>query len=1122
MKPIYYILALLLFPSVALAQPANNDCESAILLSFTNTCLYSTYSNAGATFSGDATATCGGTPTTDVWFKFVVPSSGNIAINTVRINFYSAMAIYTGRCDSLSLYRCDDNSNSSYLMPYIEFHDSSLAGDTLYLQYWGNNADTGSFKLCVHEPDQPVNTNCSNAYSLTVQNDFNYSSYTTAHAGGSNVADPSCGNYITDDVWFTTTVPSSGKLIIRTENINISNPAIAVYTGTCGSLQSYACNDNGAPGYLQAQIYIDDTALVNQDIKIRVWKVNSIFGGQFKICAMEPQLDSNNTIEGASFLEVESDCNYKRFNASNYTNSGKVTPSCGNYVGADIWFKTVVPASGRLALSIRDVNTGNTVMAIYTGTLDSLTQYQCVDGNAPYYLQPEAIIRDSSIAGDTIYIMVWEYNSVFPASFDICCFEPEIPSNAECVNAQTLVVKPSCNLESFSNEYAGTSGDALPTCDNYDGTDVWFKFEVPQGGEFTVNTRAISSDNFGLSLYTGTCGSLTEYECSANSSTFNTNMPRVSILDSSLSGQIVYVQMWRTGSVNGTPFQICVFGNLSPEVRNPRSATICEGQDTPTLSVQNGVFQYNWYSQKTGGTLLASDTNRYRPTAAGTFWVEAVHPENFSKSERVALSLTVNTRPLLVNALDKEFCEGADPVPLSVDDLGQTYNWYSDSTMQNIVALDTNKYQPINSAIFYVQAVNSNTNCRSQLKELRMSIHRKPLIANALNRVACENSLPIELKVDDLDDIYNWYASPNLSNLLASNSATYSTSQAGTYYIQATDSASSCKSDIDSIVLSVYSNPVIVKGLKKELCMSDTPTKIGIVDQGDIYNWYGTRNGTNTIALNTPNIESRVSGTFYVQATDPITNCKSSIDSVLLVFHRNPLVVNPQSYIGCDDQNYNGLSVDDLGDTYNWYNSETNGTAMAVNTAIYNASLNGDYYVEAIDESTSCKSLVREKVSLLIYPEVSPLIAYDGDSLHTTTFNSYQWFKNDIAIFGANSMSYEILTSGVYHVEVIDSNGCSHKSNTVNIESSLGLNQLVDHTIIQVYPNPFESTIQIKVDQRFLGAEASLMNSNGQILMQFTCNINKLSLNLSELEAGIYFINFTNNKGSLTKRIIKL
>ena len=348
-----YLFLLFLFTfyniSESFSQPTNNTCSGAIDVSYSGSCNYKTYTNDSATNSGNATSSCGGAPNTDVWFRVVVPQSGNLVFAFERLqSFYLTMSIYKGDCDTLTQYRCDDNSSWEYRMPYIEIHDTSSKGDTLYVQVWGEDGKSGKFNMCVYEPTQPTNKVCEKSINLSVKPTCGFTYYNNSHAGNSGVGTPTCGSYRTNDVWFNAVVPASGRMILRTENNGIGDAQMAVYRGDCDSLKQFACNTNSGPTYLQPQVYIYDTALAGERVQIRIWKDNSIYGGGFGICAYEPDVDSNNTVYGATYLDVESNCNYKYFDNVDYTNSKTVTPPCGNYAGADIWFKTVVPKSGKL------------------------------------------------------------------------------------------------------------------------------------------------------------------------------------------------------------------------------------------------------------------------------------------------------------------------------------------------------------------------------------------------------------------------------------------------------------------------------------------------------------------------------------------------------------------------------------------------------------------------------------------------------------------------------------------------------------------------------------------------------------------------------------------------------
>ncbi|MBR9860243.1 T9SS type A sorting domain-containing protein [bacterium] len=1035
MKPLI-TLCLSLFCITALAQPSNNICEDAILLTYTGSCNFQTYSNTNATSSGSATSTCSSNPSTDVWFKVVVPNSGRLVFQSEYINVRTSLALFTGDCGNLTQYRCDLNSSTEYLMPYIFMEDPSLAGDTLYIQYWGDNASEGDFKFCIFEPDQPTYHNCENAELISVETACTTRYFTTAFAGNSGVPTPPCGNYILHDAWLKVVVPVSGNLILETGNNGIGNSAMALYKGTCSNLSYFDCNDNGAQAFQQARFYIRDSSLAGDTLFVRVWRVGSIYGGGFSFCAFEPDIDPNENPEGAFFIPTLSVCSYSTFDNLYYNNSGSANPPCGNYAGADAWFKTRVPASGKLVITTRNAGLGNLAISTYTKNADTLVYYECDDNHSPNFQQPEIVINDPNLAGDTLYIMAWAVGTIFGGSFDICLFEPDIPVNDRCETAQEIEVKPSCNYERFSNEYAGTSGGGNPSCGNYSGTDIWLKFEAPPSGEFTISSRAAGVNNNAMALYTGTCGSLSEYACDNDNGPGN--MAEIAVQDSSLGGQTMYLQVWVNNSVNGGSMDLCIFGKLIPEVRNPSDITICEGEDIPVLSVSKGVFQYNWYDQESGGNLLASDTNRYRPIAGGSFYVSATHPETSEVSERVEVSLTINPKPILVGLQDISYCDNESTKSIGVKDQGDYYIWYTDSMGSSIFDLDTNLIWPSISGSYYIQAIDLNTQCKSDIVEVKAEILRAPVIADAQNEAICENELPYTLNIQDEGYNYRWYDEID-GKLLRNNSASYDANEEGSYFIR---------------------------------------------------------------------------------AVDPNTGCFSDYDSIHLTINDNPLIINPRGYEDCDDLNYTGLRVEDEGFVYNWYGSSNGGPLYATDKAVYNASINGTYYVEAENETTGCKSVEREAVTLAIYDVQTAQIYWDGDSLHTDSAIFYQWYKDDLAIFGANEISFDAVESGDYYVIIMDKNGCESQSNTVTLSLTNGvLNE--SEIAFNLYPNPAENYTNLELKQNMIGANVTILDIQGKVIQSLTALNNKQRIELSKLQTGLYYIKVERDSQIYTQRIVK-
>jgi len=145
-------------------SPENNYCSGAILLTVGNG--YCDALTIGSNLNASNSNTspqpnCGNYNGGDIWYKLIMPASGNVEIEMSRIgNFQDgAMAIYSGSCENLSIINCDDNSNSNQgtnYMPHISLTNRS-PGETVYIRVWEyDNNEYGDFSICAWEPNDLV------------------------------------------------------------------------------------------------------------------------------------------------------------------------------------------------------------------------------------------------------------------------------------------------------------------------------------------------------------------------------------------------------------------------------------------------------------------------------------------------------------------------------------------------------------------------------------------------------------------------------------------------------------------------------------------------------------------------------------------------------------------------------------------------------------------------------------------------------------------------------------------------------------------------------------------------------------------------------------------------------
>jgi hypothetical protein len=541
--------------SICATEPntASNDfCSNPIALTVNSTCTLSTFNNIGCTTENASIAPnppCGLYNGGDVWFTVIVPTSGKLRIEKSDIgNFSSIVAIYSGTCGAFTLLKCNGNNQS------FNLNNSSMAGQTIYIRAWnyGNEFNGGSFNLCAWEPNTPANDFCSSAQPLVVGSSCNTTTFTNLGHTAEDVSvapNPTCGFYQGGDAWYTVLVPASGKLKIEKQNLGGFNAQMAIYSGTCGTMNQIECIGSNA------SYNLNDIVFANQTLYVRIWNFNNDFNtGSYNLCAWEPNTPNNDFCVNATNLILDTVCNYITYTNVGCTEEGIATepnPTCGFYQGGDVWFNFVMPTSGHLRIDGNNLSGMNAQFALYAGTCGSMTQIACGSLSSSFNL------NDNTFSGQTLYIRVWNFNSKYSGgSFTMCVSEPNIPVNDHCANALPLSVSSTCNMVTFNN--VGATAESIsvapnPACNFYQGGDVWFTAIIPASGHLQIKRENISPSNIQFAVYSGTCGAFTQLDCSHGNGTININ-------DLSLANQTVYIRVWQFNTTYGNHFfKLCAW-----------------------------------------------------------------------------------------------------------------------------------------------------------------------------------------------------------------------------------------------------------------------------------------------------------------------------------------------------------------------------------------------------------------------------------------------------------------------------------------------------------------------------------------------------------------------------------
>lgn len=150
-----------------------------------------------------------------------------------------------------------------------------------------------------------------------------------------------------------------------------------------------------------------------------------------------------------------------------------------------------------------------------------------------------------------------------------------------------------------------------------------------------------------------------------------------------------------------------------------------------------------------------------------------------------------------------------------------------------------------------------------------------------------------------------------------------------------------------------------------------------------------------------------------------------------------------------------------------------------------------------------------------------PTINVTGANLGVANvYNSYQWYKDDVAINGSTSNSIAVSEDGQYYVKVTVNGGCQVKSNTIMADSTLGIQENMLMSPIKIYPNPSSSTFIIKLPTH-QGFSLSVTDITGRTVYTNKNASEAITIDASGFSSGVYFIKAINQRTLLTGKLVK-
>ncbi|MBS7786732.1 T9SS type A sorting domain-containing protein [Flavobacterium sp. CYK-55] len=407
-----------------------------------------------------------------------------------------------------------------------------------------------------------ANDDCANAVTL-VCGDTLTAQTTEGASGGTGT---SCVGTIGDDVWYT--FVGDGQIFSLTATATgTESPQLEVYESTDGSCSGFTpgnCYAAGGSGETAVTLLFNTTNGTVYYAHVGNW-INGDPAVDFDLaltCSAPPTPPANDDCSGAYVVTVNPDLSCASVTSGTVmgaTASAVDDTSCGGAEDDDVWF-SFVATDTRHQISLNNVTGSTTDMyhSLWEGDCASLTLVagSCSDANTS---NPTGLT-----VGNTYYIRVNTFGTVALAdtTFDVCVGTlPPPPANDDCTAAEPLTVGTAfADFAIVSSNASASSTTGLTfNCQTNRKNDVWYSFTVPASGSFTVETdtnAGTAMTDSVISVFSGTCGALTEVGC--DDDTGNGNFSKVSVTGQN-PGDTLYIGVWSWGTSADGEFQLSVY-----------------------------------------------------------------------------------------------------------------------------------------------------------------------------------------------------------------------------------------------------------------------------------------------------------------------------------------------------------------------------------------------------------------------------------------------------------------------------------------------------------------------------------------------------------------------------------
>ena len=319
------------------------------------------------------------------------------------------------------------------------------------------------------------------------------------------------------------------------------------------------------------------------------------------------------------------------------------------------------------------------------------------------------------------------------------------------------------------------------------------------------------------------------------------------------------------------------------------------------------------------GTITATTLSPLTYGLPGTYNVIWNYNDGNGNTSTQNQTITINNQPLPTSTSTQTFCIQQNATLSSITITGQNIKWYDTLTNGTLLSITT----PLQNGTSYYGSQTIN-GCESERIPVLINIQNTPAPTGNVNQTFCSSQNPTLETIEILGNEIKWY---NSSGTLLINST--SLQNGVTYY--ATQTVNNCESERLGITISIVNTPATPTAITTQsFCKKENARLSTIQIAGQDIKWYETN--FSTISLpNSTLLENNKS--YYASQT---IGCESNRIAILIRIYDTPPPTGNTNQQFCIDANTQISNLNILGSNIKWYDSLTNGTALAETTALSN------------------------------------------------------------------------------------------------------------------------------------------------------------------------------------------